>query len=208
MDITPESLTEKNFILLDKLDHKELIPFVQLYMNKRTVASVAFYVINTIMFAVAGFFFTKGYLEDHYGILWGFSQFSLGILFALLLMPLHEFIHVLAYKSQGAINTSYDANLKKFYFMALADKFVANRKEFQIVALAPFTVISFTLLALIPFANPTWMITVLGTLVIHTAMCSGDFGLLSYFDFHKKQEIVTYDDKKSGVSYFYGKPLS
>jgi len=60
----------------------------------------------------------------------------LAIAFALI--PSHEYIHVLAYKSKGAKNTSCDANLKKFYFMAIAYRFVANKKEFQIVALAPF----------------------------------------------------------------------
>uniref|UniRef100_UPI00404AF07B DUF3267 domain-containing protein n=1 Tax=Fulvivirga sp. TaxID=1931237 RepID=UPI00404AF07B len=206
MDIAPESLTENNYTLLDKLDHKELIPFVQLYMNKRTVSSVIYYVVNSIIFAATGYFFIKGYLEEHYSLLSGFSQLSLGVLFAFLLMPLHEFIHVVAYKSQGALHTSYDAHWRKFYFMALADKFVASRKEFQIVALAPFIFISITLITLMLFANPTWLITIFGTLLFHTAMCSGDFGLLSYFDFHKNQEIVTYDDKESGMSYFYGRP--
>jgi hypothetical protein len=36
-------------------------------------------------------------------------------------------------------------------------------------------------------------------------MCSGDFGLLSYFDVHRDKEMVTYDDKAAGRSYFYAK---
>jgi hypothetical protein len=112
---------------------------------------------------------------------------------------------VLAYKSQGALHTSYDANLKKFYFLAVADKFVANKREFRIVALAPIVVISAVLLILTFFTGPLWTLTVLGALLVHTAFCSGDFGLLSYFDFHKDKDIVTYDDRKERVSYFYGK---
>ena len=87
---------------------------------------------------------------------------------------------------------------------APADQFVANKKEFQIVALAPFVVITSVGLVLLFFTTPLWSMTVLGALLTHTAFCSGDFGLLSYFDFHKDKEIVTYDDKESRVSYFYG----
>ena len=91
--------------------------------------------------------------------------------------------------------------------MALADKFVANRKEFQIVALLPFIVISTTLLILLCFAGQVWSFTILGVLLTHTAFCSGDFGLLSYFDYHKDKDVVTYDDIENRISYFYGKKL-
>ena len=35
-------------------------------------------------------------------------------------------------------------------------------------------------------------------------MCSGDFGLLNYFEFNKEKQIVTYDDVENKISYFYG----
>jgi hypothetical protein len=131
-------------------------------------------------------------------------HFSYGLAIAFLLIPLHEYIHVLAYKSQGATNTSYDVNIKKFYFMALADKFVANKKEFEIVALAPFVIITVILTILFFIVNPNWTLTIIGVLLTHTAMCSGDFGLLSYFEFNKDKQVVTYDDIENKISYFYG----
>lgn len=124
------------------------------------------------------------------------------------MIPIHEYIHVLAYKSQGAQHTSYDVNWKKFYFMALAHQFVADRTEFSIVALAPFVVITITLSLALFWANGLWHFTILGTLTMHTAACSGDFGILSYFYFHKDHDIVTYDDIENKISYFYGKPKS
>jgi len=33
----------------------------------------------------------------------------------------------------------------------------------------------------------------------------GDFELLSYFEFHKNKQVVTYDNKDNGISYFYRK---
>jgi hypothetical protein len=159
-----------------------------------------------ICFALAGYFFAVGYKLPDYSLSVRFTHFCYGLALALALLPLHEYIHVLAYKSQGATNTSYAANLKKFYFMALADKFVANRKEFTIVALAPFVCISLLLLALMFILPSAFQIMAAAALLMHTAMCSGDFGLLSFFDYHHNQDIVTYDDVESGVSFFYGKP--
>lgn len=205
MEIRPEELTDKGYVLLDELGHKELVPFIQTYMKKRTKYSVFYYIANLIFAVLVGYFFAVGYNLPNYSLGERFTHFSYGLVLALTLIPLHEYIHVLAYKSQGATNTSYDANLKKFYFMALADKFVANKKEFRIVGLAPFVFISIMLIIVLLLVNTHWALTISSVLLTHTAMCSGDFGLLSYFELHKDKDIVTYDDIENGISYFYGK---
>lgn len=73
--------------------------------------------------------------------------------------------------------------------MALADKFVANKREFKIAALAPFIVITTTLIILLFLANTNLKLTISAVLFAHTAMCSGDFGLLSYFEFNKENKL-------------------
>ena len=50
-----------------------------------------------------------------------------------------------------------------------------------------------------------WILTIIGVLLTNTAMYSCDFGLLSYFDFNKDKQVVTYDDIENKISYFYGK---
>ncbi len=203
MKIKPEELSENGYVLIDSLGHKELVPFIQTYMKKRTRYSVIYYLCNIIVFGLAGYYFIEGYRLPEYSFGSRFTYFSYGLAFALVLLPLHEYIHVLAYKSQGATQTSYDANLKKFYFMALADKFVVNKKEFEVVALAPFLIITAILTVLFFITNSNWTLTIIGTLLAHTAMCSGDFGLLSYFEFHKNRQVVTYDDVENKISYFF-----
>ena len=203
MKIRPDELTENGYVLLDNLGHKELVPFIRTYMKKHTKYSLFYYLSNLIVFGLVGYFFVQGYQLPNYSLGDRFTHFSYGLAIAFALLPLHEYIHVLAYKSQGATNTSYDANLKKFYFMALADKFVANKKEFQVVALAPFIIITTTLIILLFVVNINWTLTISSVLLAHTAMCSGDFGLLSFFEFHKDKEPVTYDDVENKVSYFY-----
>jgi hypothetical protein len=204
MNLKPEDLETNGYILLDKLEHMELVPFVRTYINKWTRFSTIYMTSNLLAFGAVAYVLVSGYTSGIFTIPEGLTHLSYGLAIAFLLLPVHEYIHVLAYKSQGAEHTSYDANLKKFYFLAVADRFVANRREFQIVALAPFIVITALGLTLLLFTSPLWTLTVLGALLTHTAFCSGDFGLLSYFDFHKKKEVVTYDDKEKKVSFFYG----
>jgi hypothetical protein len=112
---------------------------------------------------------------------------------------------VLAYKLVGAKNTSYDVNLKKFYFLAIADKFVTSELEFKIVALAPFLTITMALLAFSFLSGDLWKVSIFTALMTHSIGCSGDFALLSYFEFYKEKKVVTYDDKENNVSFFYGK---
>lgn len=204
MKIKPEELSHKGYVLLDKLEHNELVPFIRTYLKKRTKYAGSFYMINIALFGLVGYFFIQGYNSTNYSFGDRFTYFSYGLAISFSLIPLHEYIHVLAYKSQGATNTSYDANLKKFYFMALADNFVASKKEFEIVALAPFILITTALIILLFLANTNWVLTVSSILVAHTAMCSGDFGLLSYLEFNKEKRPVTYDDVENKISYFYG----
>ena len=205
MKIKPEELQENGYILLDYLNHKELVPFIQTYIRKWTKFSVIYYCFNLLIAGFTSYLLVSDFNSENYSFFIKFSNLSLGLALALLLVPLHEYIHVLAYKMNGAANTSYDANFKKFYFMALADKYVANKREFQIVALAPFLVISTILITCIFLLNENWKLSVMATLLAHTAMCSGDFGLLSYFDYHRDKDIVTYDEVESNISYFYGR---
>ncbi|WP_435354944.1 DUF3267 domain-containing protein [Emticicia sp. SJ17W-69] len=205
MKIKPEELEDNGYILLDSLGHQELVPFIQTYIKKSTKYSITYYLCNFFVFILAGYAFMEGFDKPSYNIENRLTHFCYGLGIAFVLLPIHEYIHVLAYKSQGATNTSYSANIKKFYFMALADKFVANKKEFEIIALSPFVIITSILSILLCLVNATWTLTIIGILLAHTSMCSGDFGLLSFFEFYKNKEPVTYDDVENGISYFYQK---
>ncbi len=205
MNVGYSELEQNGYFELHRLSHKELVPFIRKYIRKRTKFSLAYYLINVIIFAVTGYLFFEGFNSPAYHVGDRFTHLCNGLAIAFALVPVHEYIHVLAYRSQGAEKTSYAANLRKFYFMALADKFVANEKEFRVIALAPFVVITLCLLIALVIVDDTWTITIAGILLAHTAMCSGDFGLLSFFEFHSNMDVVTYDDVGNGTSLFFGK---
>jgi len=200
MQIKVQDLAQNGFIEIDSIHHKELLPFVKTYLRKKTFSSIFYNIMNgtggALLVIIYWIYESQFKLED------ALSHFSYGIGMAFLLIPLHEYIHVLAYQSQGAKETSYDANFKKFYFMALANGFVANKKEFRIVALAPFVSISLVLLVSLFIVPPIWKFTCIGVFMTHTLCCGGDFSLMSYFEFHKDKTIVTYDNTDEGRSYF------
>jgi len=50
MKIKPDELTDKGYVLLDKLGHKDLVPFIRTYMKKKTKYSVFYYLCNFIVF--------------------------------------------------------------------------------------------------------------------------------------------------------------
>jgi hypothetical protein len=70
----------------------------------------------------------------------------------------------------------------------------------------PFATISLIVFALIPFLSEYHCYAALGLIFTHAAFCGGDFAMLSYLDFHKNKEVVTWDDKKNKVTYFFWKP--
>lgn len=205
MKIKPAELTGQGYILLDKLEHDALAPFLKKYLNKRTRTSILYYAITIfiILSAVVLFVFNDHSGKKEFGN-WCFHFFS-GFLLSFLLIPLHEYIHVLAYRFLGADKTSFSANMKKFHFLALADQFVADRKEFRIIALSPFISLSLLMMIIIPWVPYHTIITILGILFMHTAMCSGDFALISYLEYYHSRQIVTYDDVEMKTSFFYGK---
>jgi hypothetical protein len=198
-----DDLKEPEFVLMDKLNHSDLFPFIKKAHQKRNLVFYFFNAINLLFGIVLLTLMLKEVVKGDFRFSEEFTYFSYGLISTFALIPLHEYIHALAYKFVGATNTSYDMNLRKFYFMAMADKFVADSKEFRIVILAPFVSISIVCLILYVSFSGIWKFYPVGLFFTHTLFCSGDFGLLSYLESNKSKEIYTYDDKARGESYFF-----
>ena len=94
-------------------------------------------------------FFILFFIGFAMGKLWSdslsFSQFGIQILkcvvFSILgcalIIPVHEFIHWIAYKKEGANDVRFGAIWKSFVFYAAAHNFAADYKTFRRIALAP-----------------------------------------------------------------------
>ena len=122
----PEDLGSSEFKLLDEVEHKNIMPFIRKYLKQN---KIIFYYLNLnilIFFGVFFFLLTQGFIED------ASKSKRISILFirvgiTFLLIPVHEYLHVLVYHI-GATNTHLDMNLKRFYFMALADRSVVHKR--------------------------------------------------------------------------------
>jgi hypothetical protein len=186
------------------LNHQDIIPFVKSFLFRKNRVTLFYLTFNIIFFILLIFNVFTSVYEDIISLGEAFKWFSWGCLIPFLMIPLHEWLHGIAYKACGAKTVSYDVNWKQFYFMAIADKFVATRKSFVIVALTPFTIISIALLipVILP-SKPGTDIMLITAVFIHGSMCAGDFGLLSYFETNRNKDVITYDDREEGLSYFF-----
>lgn len=128
-----------------------------------------------------------------------------GLVFSFtLLIPVHELIHAAAYRYVGARKLSFGMQLRKFLFYVQADKEVLGYREFRIVALAPVVVVGvLSILGMAVFYNQPAFYFFLPVFAFHSLFCAGDFGLLCFFQNRPTQEILTFDVKEEGKTYFY-----
>lgn len=181
-----------------RMGYNDLVTFLQPQLRSRSRVMLLFWVLNLLLLAAVvlrAWRLPAG--SDWLGAI------GLGFAASFLLIPLHEWIHALAFRSLGATRIFYGANWKKLYFYAGADFFVLGATGFTRVALAPCLLIGSLLLLPAIYVNPYGQLLLLATALLHTAMCAGDFALLAWFDDHRHQKPLTFDDHAAGVSYFY-----
>lgn len=194
---------DERYIKIAELSYTEMIPFVQREFGERT-RIIRFYIMLNLLILVLMIIFAIMQVVDGQLTLWQvLSHAMLGgtVIFALLI-PLHEALHGLAYKLSGAPSISFGGNLSKFYFYAVADKFVIGKRAFQFVALLPFFVITTLLIILLANVPVAWQWVLWGVLLMHTGGCAGDFGMLSFYNRHGG-EVYTFDDVEAEKAYFF-----
>lgn len=117
---------------------------------------------------------------------------------------LHELIHALAYRYVGAKQLSFGMNIRKFVFYVQADGEVLDYKRFRVVALAPAVVLGVLSLAgMAVFYNQPLFYFFLSILGLHSLCCTGDFGMLCFFQNREPDEVLTFDRKEEGKTYFF-----
>lgn len=197
--LTPETLEANGYHLHEHLKHTELMAFVGRYFFKKNPVMHFYWIFNIV--TILGGFILLYLSPDKIGP--AMSKFCQGIAAFFLLIPIHELIHGIGYRLSGAKKVSYKAVWKQLVFYAMADRFVARGWPFVLTALAPFLLLNTLCIVLFFTLPPLWNWLAFGALVMHTAGCSGDFALISYFYTHWKSDPVTYDDVAAEESFFY-----
>lgn len=197
----PETLQSSGYENKLTLYHADILPFVKSSLKLKNFYSVSYYLLN-LFFVLILLFCSYLYFDETKNIDSILSYAGLGFAGAFLLLPLHEWIHGLAYKFCGAKKVNYKADFKNLVVMAITDKFVVNAPQIIFVALAPFVVITSLFLLALIFTGSPYNLTIISIIVVHTSFCIGDFGICAFIKQNQNQGIITYDDFENKVSYF------
>ena len=142
---------------------------------------------------------TGGILDYNPGVQLGAAL----LLMFVVLLPVHEAIHMVVFKQLGAKNVGFGWSKKSFIVYAYAQKFVMTLQQNAYVAIMPFVVISLAL-AIGWLVAPQWSFFWGCTLFLHTTGCVGDFILIRYYFKNKPNTLYTYDDiEGKKMSYFF-----
>ncbi len=205
MALTPQEIRNSpDFKLIRQLDHDGIIDFVTEQLKQLRWPMTFFYGFSIMLIALI-ISFTAGNVANAY-ISWGtywlylFAGLVAGMV---LVIPLHEVIHGLAYRLVGARKVKYGADLRQMLFYASAPGFVAGKNEFYVVAFSPFVLINLFFLTGIIFGQIAVQWGSLVALFIHSTMCIGDFAMVNFFASFHREEVYTYDDKHEKTSYFF-----
>jgi hypothetical protein len=117
-------------------------------------------------------------------------------------------LHGIAFKIFGARKLKYGKDLKQMMFYVTVHQFVMNRKEFSVLALMPFVVITLFLLIMEWILPNTYIWLFLSAIFWHATMCIGDFAMLAFFERFNNLEMYTFDDAENKITYFYCKAKS
>lgn len=199
---------EAGYRVVDSFTYSDIKLF--LMRNRPKIASRVLY--GAIMLLVLFFIgLMMGNLWKQAG---GAGQFCLEIVgslvFALIgcaiLIPVHEFIHWLVYRNEGAADVRFGVIWRSFAFYAAAHNFLADYKTFKRIALAPLYLLSALLVLLLLFPMPLWgKVAVALVLLFHLSSCTGDLMMLSYMSRYKHRRVFTVDDIDNRFTYFLEK---
>jgi len=203
MSLTVDDLQEQTkFRLFLTIPYTELIQFVFDYLKRKSVFIFIFLLVCLIFLTGAIFIrikiagiFPSAHILFHSAL--GF------IIFPLIFIPVHEFLHIIPYFLSGAKNIRVGMDLKQFLFYVSAHRYVATPLQFSIVAFTPFVIISGGIIFLIIFLPGLWKWSLSIFLFVHSTMCAGDFALLNLYFLNRDKKIYTWDDLDKKVAYFY-----
>jgi len=184
------------------ISYHDLIPFVLDHLRKKSALMVSYWClcIFLMLFALR----LRIYIHGNYTFNEILFHSLLGaIIFPILVIPIHELLHILPYWLSGARRIRVGMDLKQYLFYVTAHRYVASPGQFKIVAFIPFLFISVCITLLIIVLPGLWKWSLSLFLFVHTTMCAGDFALLNFYQLNREKKIYTWDDADQKIAYFY-----
>ncbi len=125
------------------------------------------------------------------------------VLIPLLLVPLHEGLHLVPYRLAGARDIRLGYDLRQGIIYITAHRFVIGKRLLSFVAMTPFAIVTAGLIISIALCPVWWQWVLSVSLFVHTTMCAGDAAMLTYTNSFNGQEVFTWDDADLMEAYFY-----
>jgi hypothetical protein len=184
------------------LSYNDLAPFVINNLKSLNLPIILTWSVMTGSLAMTIIFWPGvRYSMENPGLFEGLAYGLL--LIPLLLVPVHELLHLIPYRLAGAKDIRVGADLRQGIIYVTAHRFVAGRKLFSLVGFTPFILISTGLIITILLCTP-WLKWILSlSLFVHTTMCAGDAVLIGFMRGFRHRKVFTWDDAESMKAYFY-----
>jgi hypothetical protein len=186
-----------------ELDFRDMIPFVLSNIKRKGTVSLLYAVVNAGLLSFIVVYTAGGIMRDEIAWLTAIKQFIAGIFCgSILIIPVHELIHGLAYRILGARKIHFGADLQQLVFYVTADQYPVSGKELYFLAMLPFAAINIicglTLILLLP------QFIILGSFLLlsHNIMCIGDFAVVNYVTQYNVK-VYSYDIVSEMKSYFF-----
>jgi len=194
----------KYFRLLLTVPYKNLAEFVFEYLKKKSVMTILFWSVCVVFLCLTISIRIRIGHYFHYSHILSHSVLGM-IILPILIIPIHELLHIIPYYFSGARNIRIGMDLKQYLFYVTAHRYVASPVQFRIVAVTPFIIISAVLVFLIFLLPGLWKWSLSVFLFAHATMCAGDVALLNLYFLNKDKELYTWDDADKQEAYFYEK---
>lgn len=188
------------------LSYNDLAPFVIKNIKSFSYPMLLIW-LTLLLSAFLTVYFWPGlrYPADNQRIITGLMAGLL--LVPLLIVPVHEALHLLPFRLGGAKDIRFGADIRQGIIYVTAHRFVADRRLFSLVALTPFIVITTGLIIMIFYYSPWWKWIMSMALLTHTTMCAGDAALLGFMSRFRRRNVYTWDDAEKKEAYFYAESV-
>ena len=193
--------------VIDSFTYSDIKLFLMRNLPKTTFRAIYIGVLLLVLFGVG---FMIALWQESQSASQFFLEIGKSVILALVgyavIVPLHEIIHWIIYRTEGAADVRFGAIWRSFVFFAAAHNFLTDYKTFKRIALAPLRILSGLLVVLLLFPLPLWgKIAIAVLLFFHLLSCSGDLMMLAYMSRYKGREVYTIDDIDNRYTYFLEK---
>jgi len=184
------------------LPYSDIAPFVIGRLKSFNLSMMAVWILLAIAaFLIIWFWPGIRYSQENPRIFFGLAT---GLtLLPVLLIPVHEGLHLITFRLSGAKDIRYGADLRQGIIYVTAHRFVADTRLFSAVAFTPFVVITACIGAAMIVSPPWWQWVLSFTLFTHTTMCAGDTALIGFMRGFRQRNAYTWDDADRKEAYFY-----